>query len=223
MFDEDPTTPPQLARELRVDPKVLRGWLRRTFPRSPHDKGTNWQLTPEQVRSARQHFRGRGVTAKRDLRPATAVAFTEAVRTGPRASSDEAYVISLCDELLAEAASRQHRFDWLLGDPGEDGRRVRLPVDAFYKRAAIVVEYRERQHEQAVPFFDKPDRLTVSGVHRGEQRRLYDQRREAEVPKQGLRLVIVRADDLACNARGRLYRVADRDRPVLQGLLADRP
>ena len=47
----------------------------------------------------------------------------------------EIYVIDLCDELLGERASRQHRFDWLVGDPGRDGRPRALLVDAFYRAA----------------------------------------------------------------------------------------
>jgi hypothetical protein len=35
-----------------------------------------------------------------------------------RESSDEYYVLDLCDEALGERALRQHRFDWLRGDPG---------------------------------------------------------------------------------------------------------
>jgi hypothetical protein len=30
-------------------------------------------------------------------------------------------VVDLCDAILEEPASRQHRFDWLVGDPGADG------------------------------------------------------------------------------------------------------
>jgi hypothetical protein len=45
-----------------------------------------------------------------------------------------------------------------------------LPVDAYFPERGIVVEYYD-QHEEAVTFFDKPDQLTVSGVHRGAQRR----------------------------------------------------
>jgi len=36
----------------------------------------------------------------------------------------------------------------------------------------VFVEYRELQHDHFVTHFDKPDRLTVSGVHRGVQRAL---------------------------------------------------
>lgn len=123
-----------------------------------------------------------------------------------RADSDEAYVIDLCDQLLGQQASRQHRFEWLLGDPSASGRRVRLPVDAFWPGLGLVVEYRERQHDFSTPFFDKPDRVTVSGVHRGLQRALYDRRREELIPPNGLRLIVVRPMDLDSDARGRLRR-----------------
>jgi hypothetical protein len=42
----------------------------------------------------------------------------------------------------------------------------------------VVVEYRELQHDHPVAHFDKPDRLTVSGVHRGVERAHYDARRD---------------------------------------------
>jgi len=127
-------------------------------------------------------------------------------------------VIDLCDELLGAVALRQHRFDWLLGDPGKNGRQVPLPVDAFYPGLGLVVEYQERQHFEAVALFDKPGTLTVSGVPRGEQRRIYDRRREEEIPKQGLKLVVIRYDQLACKGK-RLVRDVRADRQVLRGLL----
>lgn len=137
-----------------------------------------------------------------------------------RDDSDEAYVIGLCDRILGEVALTQHRFDWLLGDPGAGGRRVRLPVDAYWPGHRLVVEYRELQHDQPVPHFDKPDRLTVSGVHRGEQRALYDARRDTEIPAHGLRLVVVRPADLDADGRGRLRRNEEADLGALRALLA---
>jgi hypothetical protein len=129
-------------------------------------------------------------------------------------------VLDLCDELLSERGSRQHPFPWLLGDPGKDGRRRQLPVDAYYKRHGLVVEYRERQHDEAVAHFDKPEKLTVSGVHRGEQRRRYDERRDREIPAHDLRLVIVKPSDLDADRRGRLrQRRPERDREALWRLL----
>jgi len=73
-------------------------------------------------------------------------------------------VIDLCDAVLGEQAARQHRFEWLLGDPSLTGRQAKLPVDAYWAHHRLVVEYRELQHDQPVPHFDKPDRLTVSGA-----------------------------------------------------------
>jgi len=142
------------------------------------------------------------------------------VSTGrARTDSDEAYVVDLCDEILRERASRQHRFDWLVGDPGRDGRSRALPVDAYYPGRRLVVEYRERQHDEPVTHFDKPDVLTVSGVHRGIQRRIYDQRRAVEIPAHGLRLIVVRPGDLTANRRGRLLRIRESDETALRTLL----
>jgi len=100
-----------------------------------------------------------------------------------RAGSDEGYVLDLCDEVLGSPSQRQARFEWLLGDPStRTGRRTQLPVDGYWPVESLVVEYRERQHDEAVAFFDKPDRLTATGVPRGEQRKTYDERRDVEIP-----------------------------------------
>ncbi|ALV32254.1 hypothetical protein [Streptomyces sp. CdTB01] len=137
-----------------------------------------------------------------------------------RDESDEAYVLDLCDDLLGERGLRQHRFEWLLGDPGANGRRVKLPVDAYWPGQHLVVEYREIQHDQPVPHFDKPDRLTVSGVHRGRQRALYDARRDTLVPQHGMRLVVIRPADLDADSRGRLHRSRRADLQAVRKILA---
>jgi hypothetical protein len=109
-----------------------------------------------------------------------------------RVQSDEAYIIDLCDQVLGETALRQHRLPFLLGDPDRRGTRRRLPIDAFYPRLNLAIEYHELQHWRATALFDKPGRLTVSGVHRGEQRRLYDQRRQTILSSRGIDLVVLR-------------------------------
>ncbi|GGL33474.1 hypothetical protein GCM10010095_18480 [Streptomyces anthocyanicus] len=139
---------------------------------------------------------------------------------GTRDESDEAYVVDLCNRVLHESALTQHKFDWLLGDPGANGRRAKLPVDAYWPGHELVVEYRELQHDQPMPHFDKPDRLTVSGVHRGEQRALYDARRDTEIPAHGLRLIVVRPADLDADGRGRLRRNEKADLEALRKILA---
>lgn len=135
-----------------------------------------------------------------------------------RTESDEAYVLALCDEVLGERGLRQHRFDWLLGDSGRSGRRVRLPVDGFWPAHRLVIEYRELQHDRPNAHFDKPHRLTVSGVHRGEQRALYDARRDYLIPENGLRLVVIRPTDLANGSR-RLRRERKADLQTLGEML----
>ena len=136
-----------------------------------------------------------------------------------RDASDEAYVLDLCDRALGERGQRQHRFDWLLGDPGKTGRRVRLPVDSYWTQANLVVEYRERQHDQPIAHFDKPDRLTISGVDRGVQRTLYDDRRNQLIPTHGIRLIIITPADLDATPRGRLRRNLEHDLPAVEDLL----
>ncbi|MEU1086313.1 hypothetical protein ACFYPN_23980 [Streptomyces sp. NPDC005576] len=136
-----------------------------------------------------------------------------------REDSDEAYVLDMCDEILGEAGRRGHRFDWLLGDPGATGRQVKLPVDSYWHGHRLVVEYRELQHDQPVPIFDKPERLTISGVHRGEQRALYDARRDTGIPAHGLRLVVIRPADLDADGRGRLRRTRLSDLETVRTLL----
>ena len=86
-----------------------------------------------------------------------------------RKESDEHYVLDLCDEVLKIKGSRQHRFDFLLGDSG-----TKLPVDSYYPNLNLVIEYKEQQHTKPNKHFDKPDKLTVSGVHRGKQRKIYE-------------------------------------------------
>ena len=88
---------------------------------------------------------------------------------------DEAYVLALCDQVLGAVGLRQHRFDFLRGDPGEQGRCAMLPCDAYYPDHRLVIEYRERQHSEPVAIMDR--RMTVSGCTRGEQRMRYDERR----------------------------------------------
>ncbi len=108
------------------------------------------------------------------------------------ALENERYVLDLCDEVLGELGRRQHRFEWLRGDPSpKTGNRRALPVDAYYPTKRLVIEFQEKQHTEAVKHFDKPDVLTVSGVHRGIQPRIYDDRRRELIPAHGLSLVII--------------------------------
>ncbi|BBX31955.1 hypothetical protein MMAG44476_20287 [Mycolicibacterium mageritense DSM 44476 = CIP 104973] len=127
-----------------------------------------------------------------------------------RADSDEHYVLDLCDEILGIPARRQERFDWLRGDPSPTRPRgSTLPVDGYWPDLRLVVEFQEEQHTQPSPFFDR--RQTVSGVGRGEQRRLYDERKRILIPEHGLRLVVIEKSIFTVSSR----RIAgDRPRDI---------
>ncbi len=137
-----------------------------------------------------------------------------------RADSDESYVIDLCDEVLGEKANRQKRFDFLLGDLHKDGKtRTMLPVDAYYESLNLVVEFMEKQHTEDVKHFDKPDELTVSGVSRGEQRKIYDQRRKELIPENGIDLIIIDYSQLSHNSSKQLLRDKENDIAVIKTIL----
>lgn len=120
-------------------------------------------------------------------------------------AKDEAYIIDTCDRVLDRKASRQHRFAVLLGDT-----RTRLPVDAYYEDLALAVEYRERQHLEPVALWDK--KPTASGIPRGRQRALYDERRRKVLPQHGIMLVEFSHSDFKCDSRKRLLRVSEEFR-----------
>lgn len=126
-----------------------------------------------------------------------------------RTESDESYVIDLCDAVLQLKALRQHRFDFLVGDSG-----TRLPVDAYYPSLNLVVEFKEKQHTEEVKFFDK--RQTVSGMGRGEQRKLYDQRRRDVLPKHGIKLIELDYSNFEHTSSKKLIRNREEDSKVIQ-------
>lgn len=130
-----------------------------------------------------------------------------------RIQSDESYIINLCDEVLKSKALRQHRFDFLKGDSG-----TKLPVDAYYPALNLVIEYREKQHTEEVKFFDR--RQTVSGVGRGKQRKIYDQRRREVLPKQGIKLIELNYSDFEHTSGKKLVRNKSADLKVIKRKLA---
>lgn len=127
---------------------------------------------------------------------------------------DEDYVLDLCDEVLKIKGLRQHKFDFLKGDSGRQ-----LPVDIYYKNLKLVVEYREYQHSNAVKHFDKPEKMTVSGVHRGEQRKIYDQRRRDVLPANKIKLIEIDYTDFEYDGRNRIVRDWERDMRIIKNKL----
>lgn len=125
----------------------------------------------------------------------------------------EDYVIDLCDFVLQLKAKRHHRFDFLRGDPGKSGRCATLPVDAYYEELKLVIEYHERQHTEAVPFFDRRP-------GRRDQRRRYDQRRRDVFAQQNICLVELGYDLFQLNGRKQLKRIAASDKAIVRKQLS---
>lgn len=137
-----------------------------------------------------------------------------------RLLSDEAYVIDLCDAALKQKADRQKRFPFLLGDLHKDGvTRTQLPVDAYYQSLNLVIEYKEAQHTQTIDLFDKANVNTISGVHRGEQRKLYDARRAEKLPLNGIKLIEISFDIFNCDSQNKIIRNAEEDLKKVEDVL----
>ena len=129
---------------------------------------------------------------------------------------DEAYVLALCDQVLGAVGLRQHRFDFLKGDPGKHGRCARLPCDAYYPDLRLVIEYRERQHSEPVAIMDR--RIVMGGITRGEQRRRYDQRRRVVLAEQKINLVEIDYSMFEHNKAKRLLRTPSDESVVVAAL-----
>lgn len=140
-------------------------------------------------------------------------------KTNSRKDSDEHYVLDLCDEIIQKTGLRQHRFDFLLGDANAKGVCVKLPVDIYYPELNLVIEYKEQQHTKPNKHFDKPDLFTVSGVHRGEQRRIYDQRRLEVLPQNGIQVIEISYSDFMFDKKDKIVRHEERDLERLRGIL----
>lgn len=199
-----------MSRELGVTGARIRNFLRLAWPRPDIEKGSPWILSHDQVQTIRNRFSGEArIPSGKHQRVFARV----------RAGSDEAYVIDLCEQILREKAQRQHRFSFLRSDAG-----TTLPVDAYFTRGQVVVEYRERQHlaERPDSFTLWDNKPTISGVNRREQRARYDRLREELLPQNGIELIVIQPDDLRSNKRGRLVRDRDDDLKKLVSLLGDR-
>lgn len=49
-------TPKELAAELGIDPKVLRGWLRKEHTRAPEAKNQSWVISAKVAADAKKAF-----------------------------------------------------------------------------------------------------------------------------------------------------------------------
>ena len=69
--------------------------------------------------------------------------------------------------------------------------------------------------KEEVKFFNR--RMTVSGVSRREQRKIYDERRRTELPKHGIKLVVISYTDFGTTKS--LLRNHDADLAVVKVVL----
>lgn len=51
-------TPKELAAELKIDPKKLRGYLRKNHARKADQHNTSWTIDTKTANAARNHFKG---------------------------------------------------------------------------------------------------------------------------------------------------------------------
>ena len=83
------------------------------------------------------------------------------------------------------------------------------------------MEYREKQHTESVSFFDKPNKLTVSGVNRGLQRKIYDERRRTVLPKHKISLIEISYSDFDYDNQKRIIRQPVTDIEIIKTKLGD--
>lgn len=134
-----------------------------------------------------------------------------------RLDSDEKYVLDLVSNILDEKYEWQKRFDTLLGDPGKGGRRNKLPIDGYFTKLNLIVEYKEKQHFVEVSIMDR--RMTVSGVNRGEQRKIYDLRKEKWAKDNNIKFLSIAYTDLKYKNNGKLLKSIEEDKNAIKKLI----
>lgn len=136
-----------------------------------------------------------------------------------RRNSDETYILDLCDELLNEKAARQHTFDFLVGDVHQDGRtRTELPLDAYYYSLNLAIEYSEKQDSEDSKV-DNPDKMTISGVKRAEQRKIYNRRKREVLRKKEINFIEIKYKDFDFDDQSKLIRNKEKDTKILKKML----
>jgi len=97
---------------------------------------------------------------------------------------NETLCIKLFSQLLNEKPIKgKGVFDFLRGDKG-----TRLPVDAFFPKHNLAVEYMGEQH-----YLD--NKMMNQKPGRKEQRKKYDLLRETLIPQHGFKLIQIKYDE----------------------------
>ena len=134
-------------------------------------------------------------------------------------SSDEYYILNLCDELLKEKASRKHTFATLVGDMHKKGKtRTKLPIAAFYDNANLAIEFLEKQNTTET-YLEKLNVMTVSGITRGEQIIRYNKKRRDILEKKSINLIEIDYSLFICDNKNNLSREKEKDVRLLKNIL----
>jgi hypothetical protein len=122
-------------------------------------------------------------------------------------SAIENYAIDHVVAILGEQPdARNKRYDWARGDAG-----TRLPFDAVWESRRLIVEVDGGSTAGLSHTSTRQMSLTVSGVHRGGQRRLYDDRKRTAAREQGYTVVVIPINGTAASReRNSSLRVSDR-------------
>lgn len=136
-----------------------------------------------------------------------------------RESSDEFYIVDLCDQLLSEKASRKHTFSNLLGDMHKRGKtRTKLPIAAYYEIANLAIEFVEKPNNSAA-YLAKLEAITSTGISRAEQIIKYNKRRREVLEKKEINLIEVDYASFECDDQKNLIRNKDADLSLLKKIL----
>jgi len=137
-----------------------------------------------------------------------------------RESTDEFYIVNLCNELLNEIASRQHTFDFLVGDLHRNGKtKTELPIDAYYKDLNLAIEFLEKENSNSTENLDKPNKITISGVNRARQRKIYSQRKRIVLRQENIQLIEINYSVFECDEQNKLTRNKEEDVKILKRIL----
>ncbi len=157
---------------------------------------------------------------KCDLFDEEAVPTKKQIALEKHKASDEFYVLELCDTILKQISKRQHRFSFLVGDLHKEKHiRTMLPLDAFYEKSSLVVEY----DPQFIPKEGDEDaeRKTNSGVSRSEQRKIYDERKTEVLNKREIDVLRISYSAFDTDDDGKIIRNEEEDTQIIYAMLKE--
>lgn len=133
--------------------------------------------------------------------------------------SDKTYIIDLIDDILNEAASRNHTFSSLLGDMHKRGKtRTKLPLAAYYENTNLVIEFKEKDNKTTEQL-ERLQAITTNGDTRAEQIIRYNKRRRETLEKKNINLIEINYTDFECDSKKNLTREKDKDVRLLKNIL----